>query len=297
MRERAYYALYLSFRWFIRHIPASVQNPLLNVLAYLYYRLDGSRKRVARANLAFALGHELDEASREAIVKQCYRNVLFNMVDFIHNQSITSEGLLSKIKIRNPHYLKEALEKHGQCIFITAHFGNWELCSLTIGAQGTPMAVVGRKLGIEKLDRILQQNREQMGVSLLDKKGALRGMVQALRSGKSIGLLVDQNTKKSEGIEAIFIGKKVMHISTAAVLSSKFDLPIIPLFVSSQKDGYFEVSFHPPIYFERSGDQEADIQKNVQQQADIIEKVIRENPEEWFWFHRRWKAYYREIYT
>ena len=166
--------------------------------------------------------------------------------------------------------------------------------SLSIAAKFTPLSIVGRDLDSSVMNKILTKNREQFDIELLSKSGAMKGMVKALKNNRPIGLLVDQNTKESEGILIDFFGKKARHTPSAAILASKFNAIIIPAFIRTYDHKNYEVEFYDEIICE-SNSQE-DIKSCVQAQADITQKIIEEKPEEWFWLHQRWKNQYEELY-
>jgi len=294
--DKVYYISFLIFRFFVKNTPSFLLHPFLNLLYHIAYVIDKRHKKIARVNLDFAFEGRLDKKERERIVKRCYKNLVYNLADFVKNQGISAEELKKKIKIENEHYVKEALKKGEKIIFITAHYGNWELAALVIGAFFAPLTGVGRKLDSSIMNKILKKNREQFDIEMLDKKGAIKGLMKALKEGRAVGLLVDQNTAEDEGILVDFFGKKARHTPSAALLARKFDALIIPLFIKTYDFKTYTVTFYEPIKTSKSEDQKRDIFLSTQAQAAVTERVIREKPDEWFWFHRRWKNQYEHIY-
>lgn len=123
------------------------------------------------------------------------------------------------------------------------------------------------------------------------------GLVKALNKTKAIGIVTDQNTKKSDGLLVKFFDKNVRHTPIASILALKYNAKIVHVFTSYSKD-YRKISIKilPPITFNKTEDLEADIQNLTQIQSDILEQAIRENPKEWLWFHRKFKNQYKYIY-
>lgn len=293
------YFYLFSFKLFsllIRFTPKVLLHAILNSLAKLAYILDTRHRKIAQANLDLAYEDKLSQEEKTQIIKKCYQNLLYLLKDFIKNQNITKEELLKKVTIHNEHFYKQANSYGKGIIFQTAHYGNWELASLTMGALFGPLSVIGRNLDSAKMNDILQENREQFNITLLEKNGALRGMIKTLKKNQNVGLLVDQNTSENEGILIDFFGKKARHTPSAALLSRKMEAPILPVFITTKNYEHFNITFYEPIITEKSEDSERDILKSVQSQASITQKVIEEKPDEWFWLHRRWKNQHASIY-
>jgi KDO2-lipid IV(A) lauroyltransferase len=115
----------------------------------------------------------------------------------------------------------------------------------------------------------------------------VRGLIKAIKSGNSIAMLVDQ--KMNDGIEVPFFGKPAMTANAIAKLSLQYNYPIIPCQIIRTKGSYFKAVIHPPIDYSKSGEAEKDCYNIMLKINQVIEGWVRENPEQWFWFHNRWK--------
>ena len=290
-----YLGTYHLFRGFVLYTPKSIRFAILKGLARLAYFIDRRHRHVAFVNLDIAFGDTMSEKEKKRIVKKSYENLIFNLADYIKNQNATQQEILNKVTFENEHHLKEAL-KHGPIIGITAHYGHWELLSLAVAAKYGPLTIVGRPLDSKRMNEILKQNRERFDIQIIPKKGALKGLLHALKDGRSVGLLVDQNTAENDGILIDFFGKKARHTPAAAILSRRLGAKIVPMFIRSDDHSHYTITFYPPLEIEKSKNKEEDILKNVQAQANITESVIREKPDEWFWLHKRWKNQYEALY-
>lgn len=268
----------------------------MRAFALIVYRVDRKHRNIAKVNLDLAYGDALSDGEKTKIIKSCYVNLSLLIVDFIKNQSISREKLLEKVDFKNKEILQKALDSGKKVILITGHYGNWELVGLPIAVKFGPMAAVGRRLDSQKMDIVLRQNRERFGTEILNKKGAMKPMIRALKKGKMLALLVDQNTSENEGILVNFFGKTVRHTPSAAILARRFDALIIPAFITTEDHLKYTITFYNPIVTGKSDDSEKDIKESVQKQAAITESVIRKRPEEWFWLHKRWKNQYEALY-
>ncbi|SFP89797.1 lipid A biosynthesis lauroyl acyltransferase [Hydrogenimonas thermophila] len=295
--ERVYILVFRSFQWFVLNIPKFIRKPIMNILSFIIYLFDKRHRNYALANLDLAFGDSMDKKEKKAIAYSTYKNMLYNIADFIKNQGASKEDIIKKVKFENEDILFNIKQTKQPAIFITAHYGNWELLSLALATQlENGLSIVGRPLDSKVMDKILKQNREQFNIRLISKYGALRSLMREIKKGRNIGLLVDQSVKQHEGIEIEFFGHKATHITSAALLARKFKLPIIPVFITTQDHNSYTLTFYPAIYTLETDDMNKDIRKSVEAQAKITEDIIRKKPDEWFWQHRRWKEFYPEIY-
>ncbi len=296
MKDRIYLALFKAFRWIVLHTPRKVEALFIKALARAIYLLDAKHRHIARVNLDLAFEDELSEKEKERIVKKTYENLLFNLADFVRNQGISKDELLKKVKFINPEIVEEAKRLKKPIIFITAHYGNWELLPLAVAAKFGPLTGVGRALDSKIMDQILRANREQFDIKVANKKGALKELIRAIKEGRSVGLLVDQNTTDSEGLLIKFFGKDARHTHSAALLALRMGAIIIPAFITTEDHIKFKIEFYEPIEVSKEFEKDEAIKRCVQEQANVTERAIRKKPDEWFWLHQRWKNRFEELY-
>ncbi len=273
--------------------PVFIKKSAAKILALLFYKFHKKYYNTARINLDFIYEDKLSDEKKEQIIKDMFYNLAQNFGSFIENQGISKEKLLKKVTFKNDEILLNAMQEKRPIVFITAHQGNWEILPLAISAKYAPITGVGRPLKQPWLDKILRKNREQFGINMIDKRGAMRLMVKTIKEKKILGLLIDQNLP-GEIVE--FMGKKASHTTAAALLARKFNAIVIPCFITRVGFEKYAATFYEPIEIEKSNDLEKDILIHTQKQAKITEEVIRKKPHEWLWIHRRWKKVYPQIY-
>ncbi len=284
------------FKFFVKHTPSFLLDPVLDFITWIVYKLDKKHRKIIKTNLDFAYGDSLNISEKKRIEKKCYKNLVYFLADFVKNQGITKEELSAKVEFENSEILKETIKDNRKIILITAHYGNWELIPLSLAAFFAPITGVGRALEGKTLNNILRANREQFDIKMLDKQGAMRGMIKALKNKRLLGLLIDQNTAENEGVLVDFFDKKARQTHSTTILSRKMNAVIIPAFITTNDYKKYKITFYDKIEPIKSENAKEDIQKMTQLQADVIEKAIRKKPDEWFWFHKRWKNQYEKIY-
>jgi KDO2-lipid IV(A) lauroyltransferase len=261
-------------------------NFLVKLVASLWFFFDKRRKKVIYTNLDLVYP-DMSDGEKTKFAKKIFENVVFNLFELIKNRGISKEKLSQKVEFVGLDKVKKYFDK--PVVFISAHYGNWEMMPLILGGLlEIPMTVVVRNLDNKFLNNFFKTNRERFNIETIDKKGALKGLMKAIKEGRSVGIFVDQNTAKSEGLDVEMFGLKALHTPSAALLAKKFDVPIIPVFIQREGKNY-KIIFKEPIL-------EKDVQKSVQLQSKVIEEMIKEKPEEWYWLHRRFKHYYEEKY-
>ncbi|KEA45603.1 lipid A biosynthesis acyltransferase [Campylobacter mucosalis] len=294
--DKLYLALFYIFKFIITITPNSVHNAIVKFLASIYMRLNKRRFKVVMTNLNLAFGDEISMQRKLEIAKQCYINFAkFLGINFIKNQNTTKEKVLKKVCFKNENFLIEAINSKRPVIISTAHFGEWELFSLAMAARFGAVSVLGRRLDSKSIDKILNANRTQFDVELIDKQGATKGILKALKQGRIVGILVDQNTAKSDGIEISFFNKRVLHTPSVSIFAQKTDALIVNAFISQIDENLSEICFFESIDITKF-DKENAIKLATQAQADACEAMIRQKPDEYFWFHRRFKRFYKEAY-
>ena len=188
----------------------------------------------------------------------------------------------------------DALREDGKPgIFFSAHFGNWEIVSLGATQRGVPLDRVYRMPNTPLVAWLFSRGRAAVNGNLLPKgRRSVRPLVQALRSGRHVGMLVDQ--KMNDGISAPFLGRPAMTAPALAELALKFDCPVVPARVERLGGARFKLIIDPPLELQRSGDRHADVAANMARVNEVIETWIRARPDHWLWLHNRWPDWSQE---
>ena len=294
--DRLYLAGFYTLKFFIFILPSSLQNLLAKFLAFAFMKLKKKRFHVVMTNLNLAFGETKSKEEKLEIAKKCYYNFAKYLgINFILNQNTTKQKILKQVVFKNEHFLLDAMKSGRPIIVTTAHFGQWEIFGLAVAAHFGPSSVLGRKLDSSVMDKILRANRAQFDVELIDKDGGAKDILKALKARRIVGILVDQNTAPKDGIKVQFFGKDVLHTPAASVLAQKTNALIINAFIYQKGENLNEICFEQPIDIS-TFDKEDAVQKATQMQCSACEAMVRARPEEYFWFHQRFKRFYENEY-
>ncbi len=294
--DRLYLAGFYTLKFLIFILPSSLQNLLAKFLAFAFMKLKKKRFHIVMTNLNLAFGETKSKEEKLEIAKKCYYNFAKYLgINFILNQNTTKQKILEQVVFKNEHFLLDAMKSGRPIIVTTAHFGQWEIFGLAVAAHFGPSSVLGRKLDSSVMDKILKANRAQFDVELIDKDGGAKDILKALKARRIVGILVDQNTAPKDGIKVQFFGKDVLHTPAASVLAQKTNALIINAFIYQKGENLNEICFEEPIDIS-TFDKEDAVQKATQMQCSACEEMVRARPEEYFWFHQRFKRFYENEY-
>jgi KDO2-lipid IV(A) lauroyltransferase len=182
-----------------------------------------------------------------------------------------------------------ALRDDGKpALCFAAHLANWELPALAAARHGLPAAVVYRMPNNKGVaEQIAAIRSGLMGRLIRSRREAVFEMATALQSGEHLGMLVDQHW--SRGVDVTFFGRRCKANPTLARLARQFPCPVVGVRVIRLPDRRFLISATGPLTLPRDESGVVDVPATMQMVTSIVEGWIREHPEQWLWFHRRWR--------
>ncbi|MBS4314298.1 lipid A biosynthesis lauroyl acyltransferase [Campylobacter vulpis] len=289
MRDKLYLFLYYLLQFLMATLPEFVLQKLGLIVAKITFHLNQKHRKIIDINLQLCFP-EKDVKEREQIALKIYQNFAKFGLDCIKNRNATKEKILQKVHFDNEEILTQALKSQKALILTTAHYGNWELSSLAFAAKFGKMSIVGRGLDSKAMDKILSKNRTQFDIELIDKKGGLKKMLKALKNRRTLGILTDQDCALNESLRLEFFGKEVNYQMGASVIAKKTNALIIPAFIY-QKAGIFHIKC-----FEAMDATLKSIEELTHYQAHCVEEMIKFKPDEYFFFHKRFRSFDANIY-
>ena len=280
---------------FIAQIP---KNQLLffgKMLGNLLYYLAAPQRHIVRRNLQFS--HiESSPQQIQRLAKRVFQHFGITILELLQMTCFSQKELLTSIRVENKEILIEALARQKGIVLVSAHLGNYEMAWQYVPCYfGRQMVGVAKKMRNVRLDRLIHQIRTRFGNRVLYKKGALPEMMQTLRQGEIVGILMDIS-RRFEGVEVTFLGRRATATPAAALLGIRCKSPIIPAFCHRNGNGKLVVRVERPIEIQRTKDLRFDLQKNTQLITDRVEQAVRNYPEQWNWMLRRWKEFYPNLY-
>ncbi|MBW2708318.1 MAG: lysophospholipid acyltransferase family protein [Deltaproteobacteria bacterium] len=195
------------------------------------------------------------------------------------------------VVFENEQALTEALARGKGCFLLTGHFGNWELMSAAVALKfKTSGLAVARPADFAPVEELLMRLRTRFGAEIIPKKKAMKKLLRGTRENKAMGILLDQNVDWYEGVFVQFMGQRACTNKGLALIAMKTGSPVVPVFSVRQPDGRYRVVFENEVALVRSESKLGDTEENTAEFNRIINKYIYWYPDQWFWFHKRWKT-------
>ncbi len=187
------YYLFRVLEFFLLLLPRNGRRNFFLLLAKIAYIFDRKYKNVVEQNLKMAYGDKVDKEQIKEIRKECYSNLLLNFEQVLENTKISPKEIEKLITIENRGVVDDALENSRPIIFISAHFDNWELGAVALSTLVTPTMNTYKKLNNPYFNRYLVESRSRLNIELVEKNGAMKKVIKALKNSQAVGFLVDQN--------------------------------------------------------------------------------------------------------
>jgi len=290
MRQRLEYAAAWPFIKILGILPRPLARAVAISLAQLVYLLHSRLRKVGMRNLAMAFP-EKSEAERARILRGEFTSLGRQLAEVCQLPRYTLENVEKVVVYDGFEHYEQARARGKGVLFLTGHFGAWELSAFSHSLHGHWMHIVVRHMDNVYLDRLITSYRTMHGNKTVAKNEFARGLLSAMKAGEVVGILMDTNVTPPQGVFVDFFGIPACTASGLARIALRTDAAVIPGFTIWDKAlKKYRLRFDPVVDLIRTGNLESDIQANTQKFTKIIEDFVRQYPEQWLWVHRRWKA-------
>lgn len=284
-RHRAEHALFRGLLWLVRVSPRRLLDWQRRALVFFFKKAGRRHSRLVTRNLeaAFpAAGAPWRRELKERIYGHFGRVFIEILAAFARKET---GAILARSRVTGLENLERALGAGRGVILFSAHFGNWEWVPLLLRDRlGRRLASVARPMDNPLLEELVRGFREAVGSRILSKQGSLPAILRLLAAGEIVFLLIDQNVVPREGVFVDFFGRPAATVTTAARLRLKKGIPLVPAFLHYEGEAIV-LEVLPEV--RPAG---ADVAALTQELTARIEERVRRFPEQWFWFHDRWKT-------
>jgi KDO2-lipid IV(A) lauroyltransferase len=290
MRHRLEFALVWLLVKALGLLPRAVARELGAGIGWLAFAAVPRLRRVGMENLALAFPKKT-RAERIQILRAMYRSLGWQLAEFCQMPRYTLEYANRFIRYDGLEHYLEARRQDKGVLVLTGHIGAWELSSFYHSLAGYPMGMVIRRLDNPLVDRFVNRIRCQHGNRVLHKDDFARGLIAAMRTGKTVGVLMDTNMTPPQGVFVDFFGTAACTAVGVARVALRTGAAVLPGFLSWEpSENRYVLHFLPALQLVSTGDDERDASANTQLFTRALEDIIRRYPEQWLWVHRRWKT-------
>jgi KDO2-lipid IV(A) lauroyltransferase len=264
-------------------MPWSMALRFGRVVGRLAWAVSGRDRRRSLDHLALALPG-LPEAERHRIARAAFLFQGMNAAELLHLLRRDPDEMLPHLEVEGWGNVEAARAARRPILILTGHCGNWELIAIPLRHGGLPPAAIARPLDDPQLQELVVEVRQRLGTTTIARgtRGAARQILEVLRSGGAIAMLIDQDTKV-DGVWVPFFGRPAFTPVGPAELAIKQGMRVIPSFIERRADGGHLVRFRPAL------DLPGDPREATALMTAEIEQQVRRRPEQWVWWHKRWR--------
>ena len=290
MRRKLEYAVAWPFIKLLGWLPRPLSRAFAIALGQVFYLLHFRLRQVGMRNLELAFP-EKSKAERARILRGVFTSLGRELAELCQFPRYTRENVDEVVVYDGLENFENAYARGKGVLFLTAHFGAWELSAFAHSLHGHWLHIVMRPMDNPYLDRMIEHYRTMHGNKTVAKDDFVRGLLAAMKAGETVGILMDTNMTPPQGVFVNFFGIPACTASGLARIALRTDAAVVPGFtIWDEKMGKYRLRFDLPVELVRTGDLEADLVANTQRFTSVIEEYARKYPDQWLWVHRRWKT-------
>jgi KDO2-lipid IV(A) lauroyltransferase len=274
-----------------QRLPSWITYPAAVVGGEIAYLLWVGRRKIAKENFAIVLALPAGDREVARVARRSFRNFAKYLVEIMRFPRLETEDFerLVSVDPRSWSYFRAARDHGRGLIFVSMHFGNFEIGGARI-ADEMPLNVIADELENQRLMDLLVANRAHKNVRLLPPEGAVREVLKALRRNEMVGLMMDlgPRAKELDNVEVMFFGELTAFPTIAANLARVSGAPIVVAAVTRERDNTFRGVALPPIFVERTKLAAHDVERATQTIVHGLEQLVRGDPDQWYMFRPMW---------
>ncbi len=247
-------------------------------------------------NLQYAYGNEKTPEDLSVIARGVCKNLPRGFLESFRIIYRPPEYIAKTVEITGLEHLDNALAKGKGVIAISAHLGNFLILGPALGSAGYPYHVVVKDPPDKIMAKIWhkgQINSLNLPIPAEPAVECVNNVLQKLREGKIVSLIVDED--RSRGVPVEFFGKPAYTATGPAVISQRSGAVLVPIFAVREGKNRHRVIIEPAGEFNLGEDTAENIAAIISWCTHVIEKMIRQYPDQWTWFNARWKTYQRKL--
>lgn len=288
VRHRLEYGLVLAARALDRLLGPRRSAALAAALGRFAYRRLRIRARVVEEQLRRAFP-ERDDAWIRSIARGAYEHLGREAMMMIRLSRLGPAAVVDATDVVDGmDALRSAVDAGTGAILVTGHYGNWEVCGAALAARGVPVDAVARRQDNPLMDRLINESRTRLGMTVIPMGGATKRSLRSLREGRAVGLVADQDARE-RGVFVPFFGRRASTYRGPAVLALRSGAPVFVTSATRVPDGRYEVRVRP-VPVPTGADPERTEWELTAALASALERQVRADPTQYLWHHRRWKT-------
>jgi Kdo2-lipid IVA lauroyltransferase/acyltransferase len=287
MRYRIEYLLVRVLIGLVRITPAPLVRAGGTMVGLAFYTLDRAHRRIAERNLATAFPARAP-AERRAIARRAFAHFGRLTLELLRFATLSPHEMLKRVEFDGEERARLAYAQGKGVLFVTGHFGFWELQAMVHALRVQPVTILARALDNPYLDRLLEHIRQRTGNIVVYRRETIRRVMRTLQAGHGVAVLIDQHIMSRDAIYVDFFERPAATTSAVAALALRTGAPVVPVFALPLGRGRYRMVYEPPVE-PPAEDAKDPVREFTQRCTDVLEMHVRRRPELWLWMHRRWR--------
>jgi Kdo2-lipid IVA lauroyltransferase/acyltransferase len=287
VRHRLEYAAVLTAIFIVKRLPWVVVRALGTMLGLTFYGLDRTHRRVAISNLTAAFPTRSSRECR-AIARGVFAHFGRVLLELLKFSTLRPDQMRRLVEFEGDERARQAYSLGNGVIFLTGHFGFWELNGIVHALELGPIGLLARPLDNPYLNSVLERVRRCTGNTIIYRRGAIRRIMRELRANRGVAMLIDQHIHTPDAVSVDFFNRPAATSSSVASLALRTGAPVIPVLAVPAPGGRYRMIYEHPVE-PPSGDSPEAIRDFTQRCTDVLEMYVRRYPDLWLWMHRRWR--------
>src|SRR4029079_6148484 len=226
----AEYAAAVSLLKIFGWMPRPLAQRAAACVSWMGFHLANRQRISGLKNLSMTMP-QLSSAERESILRACFDNLGRLLVEFSHFPELNRSNISDHVVYEGFENFAEGVRRGNGVIFLTGHFGAWELSSFAHSVYGHPMKFIVREIDNPRVEKLISSYRTRGGNAPVSRRNASRDILKALRNNETVGILMDQNTVREEGVFADFLGIAAATTPAVATFALRTGAAVIPGFL------------------------------------------------------------------
>ncbi|MBL7669505.1 MAG: lysophospholipid acyltransferase family protein [Bdellovibrionaceae bacterium] len=280
--------------WIFGLFPRRWIRGLGRPLGILWFDVLRVRRRVVLDNLRLAFP-EWSESDRIRVGRKSVYKLNEDLVEFFSIPSMNEKWLKTNLVFEGKEHLIQALEQQRGVYALSLHLGHGDVAISALALNGFKIHLITKVFKSQWFNDLWFFVRRVHGAQYIEAHGPKTPfeILKAIRGNETVIFVNDQFMGRPFGIEVDFFGKKTGTAFGLALFYLKTRSPIVPIYAFEGSDGKFHLKIEPPLQLEHliSDDKEKTYALITQEVTHVIERIVREHPEDWMWVHRRWKSF------
>ncbi|UCE24802.1 MAG: hypothetical protein JSU74_01765 [Candidatus Zixiibacteriota bacterium] len=290
IKRNAVYGFTRFMLWFLNAVPRSVAMLIGGMVGLAAWQILPKERHRSIRHLSLVFEDELSAVQRHGIGRGFFINAGKNLADLVRFKKHYASQIRPLVEVEGIGYFDEAYRRGRGVFGVTGHIGNFELLAVHVASMGYDIAVIGREMYDERLNQLLIDNRQSLGLTNIATTDSPRVMLRWLRRGGAVGVLIDNDSVRVRSMHIPAFGRLSNTPVGQSVMAFKSGAALVPMACLRTDDNRYKIVIRPEIKLDSSLPERDWIYRATLMCTKELERIIVRNPDQWAWHHNRWRT-------